>query len=64
MATNDDVFNLLKAVNAVTLLRMENEITALNGVILRLENELNAVNAVTLARMEKEIMAIKAKVGA
>jgi hypothetical protein len=50
MATTDDVFNLLNAVNQVTLKRME--------------DLLNAVNATTLGRIEDEIKAIKAKVGA
>ena len=50
MATIDDVFNLLNAVNAVTLKRMEDQV--------------KAVNEVTLKRMENQILAIKAKVGA
>ena len=50
MATTDDVFTLLKAVNEVTLKRMEDQV--------------KAVNEVTLKRMENEILAIKTKVGA
>ena len=48
--TIDDVFNLLKAVNEVTLKRMEEQV--------------KAVNEITLKRMENQIQAIKAKVGA
>ena len=41
MASTDDVFNLLKAVNEVTLKRME--------------GKADAINAVTLKRMEDQI---------
>ena len=47
MASIDDVFSLLKAVNEVTLKRME-DLT-------------KAINEVTLKRMEGEILAIKTK---
>jgi hypothetical protein len=50
MATIDDVFNLLKSVNEVTLKRME--------------DLLNAMNLTTRGRMEVEIKSIQAKVGA
>jgi len=50
MATTDDVFNLLKSVNEVTL--------------KRIEDLLNAVNSTTLSRMEGEIKSIQTKVGA
>jgi hypothetical protein len=43
MATINDVFNLLKAVNETTLKRMEDQVTA--------------VNAITLKRMEDQIVA-------
>jgi hypothetical protein len=60
MATTDDVFGLLKAVNEVTLKRIEDLINAVNTTTLgRVEREitdaatlLKAVNEVTLKRME------------
>src|SRR5215468_959074 len=51
-----DVYNLPKAVNEVTLKRMEEQVKAVNEVTLkRMEDLLNAVNEVTLKRMEDEI---------
>ncbi len=44
MATTDDVFNLLKAVNERTLKRME--------------DKTDAINAVTLKRMEERLVAM------
>jgi hypothetical protein len=57
MATIDDVFNLLTAVNQTTLGRME-------GTINNTKALLDAVNQTTLGRMEGEVLAIKQKVGA
>ena len=48
MATLDDVFNLLTAVNETTLGRMEGEIKDIRSL-------LDAINQVTLGRMEGEI---------
>ena len=63
MATTDDVFNLLKAVNEVTLKRMEDQINAINSVTLkRMEDLINAVNSVTLKRMEDRLIDIQKKV--
>jgi hypothetical protein len=62
VATTDDVFNLLKAVNEVTLKRMEDQINAINSVTLkRMEDLINAVNSVTLKRMEDRLIDIQNK---
>jgi hypothetical protein len=47
VATTDDVFKLLNAVNGQTLKRME--------------DKTDAINAVTLKRMEEHIVAIRAR---
>ena len=65
MATTDDVFTLLKAVNEVTLKRMEKQVADVNAITLkRMEQQVADVNAITLKRMEDEIKAIKTKLGA
>jgi len=56
MATVDDVFNLLTAVNDTTLGRIE-------GEILSIQSLLNAINQTTLGRIEGEIKDIQAHVG-
>jgi hypothetical protein len=59
LATIDDVHKLLKAVNEVTLKRMEDKTDAINQVTLkRMEDLINAINQVTLKRMEDLINAI------
>lgn len=74
--STDDVFNLLKAVNEITLKRMEdkfdrfernalNQIGATYSAASRIEGLLWAFTEGTnLQRMMREILAIKAKVGA
>jgi hypothetical protein len=65
MATTDEILNLLKAVNEITLKRIEDKVDAVNAITLkRIEDKVDAVNAITLKRIEDEILAIKAKVGA
>ena len=59
MATIDDVHKLLKAVNEVTLKRMEDKTDAINQVTLkRMEDLINAINQVTLKRIEDLINAV------
>jgi hypothetical protein len=59
MATIDDVHKLLKAVNEVTLKRMEDKTDAINSVTLkRMEDLISAINTVTLKRMEDLINAV------
>jgi allophanate hydrolase subunit 1 len=58
LATTDDVFNLLKAVNEVTLKRMEEQTKANSATLKRIEDLINAVNSVTLKRIEDQIKAI------
>ena len=57
MATIDDAYNLLNAMNETTLGRIEGEIKDLRSL-------LDAVNATTLGRIEGEMKAIQKKVGA
>jgi hypothetical protein len=58
MATIDDVFELLKAVNEVTLKRMEDQSQAVSEVTTRMEDQIKGINEVTLKRMEDQIKAV------
>ena len=59
LATIDDVYTLEKAVNEVTLKRMEDKTDAINEITLkRMEDKTDAINQITLKRMEDLINAI------
>ena len=69
MATTDDVYNLLKAVNEITLKRMETkDDSILNSLqqfeLKRIEDDINAVASVVNNILVPNIQAIKTKVGA
>jgi hypothetical protein len=60
VASTDDVFNLLNAVNQQTLKRMEDKTDAINAVTLkRMEDLINAINQVTLKRMEDRLVKLE-----
>jgi hypothetical protein len=62
VATTDDVFNLLKVVNEVTLKRIEDLITVNSVTLKRIEDLVNSVDAVTLRRMTDRLISIEKKI--
>lgn len=58
--STDDVYNLLNAINGVTLKRMEDENANWFKTVI---DYLKYFNVTVLPRMEQEILAIKTKVG-
>ena len=69
--STDDVYNLLKAVNEITLRRMEDETTRIENILRIVDGTTQRdyniglrLEGIVLPRMEQAIQAIKTKVGA
>ena len=58
--STDDVYNLLKAVNEITLRRMEDKEDRIKETVARVNNWVNSILS-TVDRIEQTLGAIKAK---
>jgi hypothetical protein len=62
--STDDVYNLLKAVNEVTLKHVENKIDSLTQRIIPLEGQLKAIDTRTKSIQEHDLHTINSNVSA